>query len=224
MSSAAPPPSSRLSALARRVRSAPGYRRVTDSVLPGIRGNETVVDLLTRLVGEGGRLGGSSHPLVTTADVDVAGADRWPIVIVTLDDPDGSRPATVEEVEAVVAEIGRLQVRLRCFRAVFLVTGDALAPVRRAGHAVELLPDPADLGDEQAVRRHRARRVVSMTDHYRAWLVLDVPVSQGAGLTRSQRELLEALPAYLADQHDLHDLPTLPGVTDEGGTGRVPAS
>ncbi|WKV16173.1 hypothetical protein LP422_21930 [Janibacter limosus] len=51
--------------------------------------------------------------------MDVAGADRWPIVIVTLDDPDGSRPATVEEVEAVVAEIGRLQVRLRCFRAVF---------------------------------------------------------------------------------------------------------
>ncbi|WKV16174.1 hypothetical protein LP422_21935 [Janibacter limosus] len=96
--------------------------------------------------------------------------------------------------------------------------------MRRAGHAVELLPDPADLGDEQAVRRHRARRVVSMTDHYRARLVPDVPVSQGAGLTRSQRELLEALPAYLADQHDLHDLPTLPGVTDEGGTGRVPAS
>ena len=132
MSSAAPPPSSRLSTLARRVRTAPGYRQVTDSLLPRIRGNETVVDLLTRLVGEGGRLGGSSHPLVTAKGVDTAGADRWPVVVITLDDPDGERPASPEEVAQVVAEVGRLQERLRCFRAVFLVAGDALDVVLRA--------------------------------------------------------------------------------------------
>ena len=220
MSSAAPPPSSRLSTLARRVRTAPGYRQVTDSLLPRIRGNETVVDLLTRLVGEGGRLGGSSHPLVTAKGVDTAGADRWPVVVITLDDPDGERPASPEEVAQVVAEVGRLQERLRCFRAVFLVAGDALDVVRRAGHAVELLPDPADIGDAAAVRRHRARRVVAMTDHYRAWLVLDVPAARRAGLAPAQVELLEALPGYLADQHDLHDLPALTGITDAGGTGR----
>ena len=223
MTSAATPPSSRMSSLARVARSAPGYRRVSESLLPTIRGNETLVDLLTRLAGEGGRLGATSHPLVTAKGVDTAGADRWPVVVVTLDDPDGSRPAHSDEVERIVEEIGQLQRRLRCFRPVFLVSGDALPVVRRAGHAVELLPDSADLADEAAARRHRARRVVAMTDHYRAWLVLDVPMSQRAALAPAQRELLEALPAYLADQHDLHDLPALPGVTDAGGTGRVGA-
>ncbi len=221
MTSAARPPSRRMRDLARVARSSPGYRRVTDTLLPRIRGNETVVDLLTRLVGEGGRLGGPSHPLVTPKGVDAEGADRWPVVVVTLDDPDGSRPPRDDEVRAAVAELGELQARLRCFRPVFLVTGDALTVVRQAGHAVELLPAPEDLADEGERRRHRARRLVSMTDHYRAWLVLEVPLSERPGLTPAQRELLEALPGYLADQHDLHDLPALPGVTDPGGTGRV---
>ncbi len=221
MSSAAPPPSNRLSSFARRVRRAPGYRQVTDSLLPRIRGNETVVDLLTRLIGEGGRLGGASHPLITPKGVDCAGADRWPIVVVTLDDPDGTRPPTAAEVEQVVAEVGELQQRLRCFRVVFLVAGDALALVRRSGHAVELLPPPEDQEDPAVARARRARRVVSMTDHYRAWLVLDVPLSQRASLAPAEREVLEALPGYLADQSDLHDLPGLPGVTDADGTGRI---
>lgn len=220
MSSAATPPSSRMSSLARVARNAPGYRQLTETLLPKIRGNETLVDLLTRLAGEGGRLGGTSHPLVTAKGVDTAGADRWPIVVVTVDDPDDDHVPSQEEVARVVAEVSELQARLRCFRAVFLVRGEVLSVVRRAGHAVELLPSPEDLVDEAQYRTHRARRVVSMTDHYRAWLVLDIPISSRPRLAPSQRELLEALPAYLADQHDLHDLPEMPGITDAGGTGR----
>lgn len=221
MSSAATPPSSRLSSLARRVRTAPGYRQVTDSLLPRIRGNETVVDLLTRLVGEGGRLGGSSHPLMTAKGVDTEGADRWPIVIVTVDDPDsatgaaGSPGPSPTAVEAVVAEVAALQERLRCFRVVFLVREDAFPAVRGSGHVVEILPPVEGFADSADWRRHRARRVVSMTDHYRAWLVMDVPLSERSGLSPAQREVLEALPGYLTDQCALHDLPPLPGVTDD---------
>lgn len=226
MSSAATPPSSRLSSFARRVRTAPGYRQVTDSLLPRIRGNETVVDLLTRLVGEGGRLGGASHPLVTAKGVDTEGADRWPIVIVTVDDPDGAdspdstggaadaRGPRPEAVAAVVAEVAALQERLRCFRVVFLVREDAFPAVRGSGHVVEIVPPVEGFADPDDWRRHRARRVVSMTDHYRAWLVMDVPLSERSGLSPAQRELLEALPGYLTDQCALHDLPPLPGVTD----------
>lgn len=220
MTSSAEPPSPRLRGLSRAVSAVPGYRRLADSVLPRVRGNETFVELVVRLVGQNERLGAPSSPMVTPKGVDSKGADRWPVVVVTLDDPDGERAPTEQEVSAVVAEVSALQDRLRCFRAVFLVTQEGFAPVRSSGHAVEVLPPAQDLGSASAARRHRARRVVSMTDHYRAWLVLDVPVSRRAALAEHEREVLEALPAYLADQRDLHDLRELPGVTTPGGTGR----
>ena len=221
MSGAAQPPSRRLRTVARLARTSPGYTRVSESILTAIRGNATVVDLLTRLAGDGGRLGGQSHPLKTARAVDGPGADRWPIVLVTLDDPDAGTSPTPEQVAAAIGELDDFQRRLRCFRLVFLVDGDHLAAVRRTGHAVEMLAPPDDLDEGVSLRAHRARRVLSMTDHYQAWLVVDIPLSRRTGLDPAQRDLLEALPAYLADQHDLNDLPGLPGVTDAGGTGRA---
>ncbi|MBD5830640.1 hypothetical protein [Janibacter melonis] len=220
MTSSADPPSARLRSLSRAVSALPGYHRVADRVLPRVRSNETFVELVVRLIGQNERLGTPSTPMVAPKGVDGEGADRWPVVVVTLDDPAADREPSAEEVAAVVAEVTALQERLRCFRAVFLVTPQGFTTVRASGHAVEVLPDPHDLEDPAAVRRHRARRVVSMTDHYRAWVVVDVPVTRRATIAAHERELLEALPGYLADQVDLHDLRDLPGVTTPGGTGR----
>lgn len=220
MSSVARPPSPRMRGVARAVRRAPAHRKLTEAILPRLRGSATVVDLVSRLMGDAGRLGGASHPLRAGKDVDRAGADRWPIVIVALDDPDGAHPPTAEQVQEAIEEVATLQRRLSCFRVVFLVAADHHDVARRSGHPVEILPAVEDLDDVGAARSIRARRLVSMTDHYRAWMVFDIPLSVRPGLTPSERDLLQALPAYLVDQHDLNGLPDLPGITDVDGAGR----
>ncbi len=176
--------------LARTVRSTPGFQKVRESVLPRLQGSEAAVDLATRVFGDLFRLG-ARVPLRTASHLREPGTQSWPIVVITLDQVSGG------EADRVVRDIQGLQDRLRCFRPVFVIDRAEIGAIREFGQPFELLAARTSFADEASWLAHRSRRIISMTDHYGAWLVMD---ADDHGLSERDLLLLEALPAYLADQ------------------------
>ncbi|WP_370891879.1 hypothetical protein [Janibacter sp. GXQ6167] len=182
--------SERKKRLARRVRSTPGFQRVKETVLPRVQGSETAVDIATRVFGDLFRLG-ARVPLRTATHLRDPEALHWPVVVVTLDQ------VSAGDADRVVRDIQALQDRLRCFRPVFVIDRAEIGAIRELGQPFELLAAKTTFPDEAAWVAHRSRRIISMTDHYGAWLVMD---ADDDGLAERDLLLLEALPAYLADQ------------------------
>lgn len=182
--------SERRQRIARAVRSTPGFRQVKESVLPRVQGSETAVDIATRVFGDLFRLG-ARVPLRTASHLRQTEAQTWPVVVVTLDQ------VSEGEADRVVRQVQDLQDRLRCFRPVYVIDRAEIAAIRELGQPFELLAARTSFDDEPGWVAHRSRRIISMTDHYGAWLVMD---ADDQGLAERDLLLLEALPAYLEDQ------------------------
>lgn len=179
--------------VARWARRVPGYHRVSRAAIGRLRENDLAGDVLRRVVGDVGRLGMWRNPL-TTPDVGAAeDPDRWPVLAVVVDDIGQSGTGRL------VDEMVDLQRRLRCFRPLLVLSAPEVAAVRAAGLPYEILPP--GLNDDSEVAAHcratRARRLVSITDHYGTWQLVR---AEGDHLSREDVDLLEALAGYLHTQ------------------------
>lgn len=188
-------PAARLRArrLARWMRRAPGYARFSAAGLDRVRSNELMVDVIGRLIGDTHALGASLNPLVTTRDAEarkgLGHLGSWPVVAVVVG-PVGPGATT-----RLVEQLVELQRRLGGFRPLLVLSEPETAAARAAGLPFEILPPcPDDAADDTAWRAVRARRLVSITDHYSTWLLIE---AQADRLRPEDVELLEVLPAYL---------------------------
>lgn len=188
-------PDARLRArrVARWVRQAPGYAPISAGVLDRVRSNELMVDVIGRLIGDTHALGASLNPLATTRDAEarkgLGHVGSWPVVAVVVG------PVGPEATTRLVAQLVELQRRLGGFRPLLVLSEPETAAARAAGLPFEILPPHlGDGADDTTWRAVRARRLVSITDHYSTWLLLEAQTDR---LRPEDVELLEALPAYL---------------------------
>lgn len=183
--------------LARWVRRAPGYPQISHALLTRVRSNELAVDVIGRLIGDSHALGGGLNPLATTRDLEAGSSTglvgTWPVVAVVVE------PMGPEVTGRLVAHLVELQRRLGGFRPLLILAGAETAAARAAGLPFEILPPgPAEgAPGYQEWRVVRARRLVSITDHYGTWLLLE---AHGDRLRTEDLELLEVLPGYLEVQ------------------------
>lgn len=192
---------------ARWVRAAPGYRLVVREILPQVRHNAVLNDLVSRVFASGTHragqaqvpfrggihLTGSDVPLLPVVGLVMLGADR-------------------EQLVNLMDQLADVQRRTRGFRPLLLVDTPAFAEARRHGYVIDLLvPREAWTGDDQTWEDYVARRLVSTVDDFQLWSLLRV--SPG-GLSALDVAILEQLAVRLPKDRSVDAV--------DAGTDRLP--
>lgn len=175
---------------ARWMRGAPGYRLIVREILPRVRHNALLNDLVSRVFASGTHragqtlvpfrggthLTGSDVPLLPVVGFVMLGADQ-------------------EQLVSLMDQLADVQRRTRSFRPLLLVDRPAFAEARRHGYVIDLLvPREAWTGDDQTWENYVARRLVSTVDDFQLWSLLRVSSS---GLSELDVAILEQLAARL---------------------------
>lgn len=174
-----------------KVRNLPGYRFARRSVLPRLRRNATIRQLVRRVFDVDAT---RSPPMDVNAGVllEGIGTEALPVVLVVIID------ASPDDVTQVIDEVARLQLVGAGFRPVIVMDTPSLAAARRYGYVVELLvPEnlwPHD-SDELWVDYVR-RRIALLFSTYRA--TASVGVGPG-GLSTAARLILSSLRSASGD-------------------------
>lgn len=152
--------------IARWVRAVPGYRVVQENLLPRIRRNQVLTDVVWRVFSPGEGVGHVDAPMhpghVTGPD-----ASRLPVVLVL------ATGLGTPEVEQLLAQVADLQRRHPSFRPLLVLDRPDFAAAREHGYVVELVlsPDAWASGSygEGAYEDYLGRRLAALTEHYRVW-------------------------------------------------------
>ena len=169
---------------AARVRHTPGYLAVKEGVLPRLRGNAALTDLVWRVFTPDHELGAARRPLRPggLAGRDV---DRLPILAFTvlgLDD-DG--------VARAIDEVLALQQSTRAFRPVLVLDRPAFAAGRSHDVVVDHIQSLDDwYGDPDEHATYVGRRLVSVVQGFRAWHLVHVTA---AGVPAPDRAIVDGL-------------------------------
>lgn len=178
----------RLAAAARRT---PGFRLVGDRVLPRLRSNRTLTDLVWRVFDPDHGLGVARRPFRSGAAAD-PDAELLPVVAFVLLGADDE--AFARGLDAVCA----LRDETGAFRPVLVVDRPDLGVVRGRGVVVDhVVPPTAWWGDPAEHEAYVGRRLVSVVDGFRTWHLVhldpdgSVPAAD-ARLLRAVRPALES--------------------------------
>lgn len=185
------------------VRRVPGYRAAREGLVPRLRSNATLTDLVWRVFAPDHELGAARRPF--RADhLAVPDADRLPLVAFTVLGLDEAG------VGRALEAIARVQEETSAFRAVVVVDRPLFAEVRRHGFVADhVIPEADWYGEADAYRDYVARRLVSVVQGFRAWHL--VRIGDDGQVPRADRELLAAVGRVLDA--------ALPRRTPADGTG-----
>lgn len=179
--------------LAHWLRRSPGYRTVTATVLPRLRNNATLTDLVWRVLTPRRGAGQTTMPLHAGRHLTGAGLDRLPVVGVL------ATGLSTEEAEQLIETVALLQHDLASFRPLFILDQPVFAATRAHGYVLEhLVPQEVfatgDYGDPDAWGAYLGTRLGEITHHYQLW-----HLARGgrAGLDPVDEHILRALSARL---------------------------
>lgn len=157
-------------AVARVVRSSPGYALVTTRVLPALRANQLVHDVVGRALRLDGRAGHRTFHVRAGRFLAGPGVSRLPVVVVDL------VGATEAELAAGLREIAMLQVQTRAFRPVVVTDLPAFGLLREYGYPMELVLAAADWSHaDLSWDAYAGHRLAAIVAHYRGVMVLRMP-------------------------------------------------
>ncbi|SOC58094.1 hypothetical protein [Ornithinimicrobium cerasi] len=156
--------------LARWARRAPGYRTAVDRVLPAVRRNATLTDVVFRVFLPRHGVGTLPVPLVPGRHLSGRDTALLPVVGVV------GLGLSEDQVGSLVEEVATLQRAERSFRVLLVLDRPAFALARSHGYAVEVLvPQAAWAGHPQGTsppvpwEDYLGRRLADVLDHYQLW-------------------------------------------------------
>lgn len=178
----------------------PGYRWALAEVLPRVRRNAVLGDLVWRVFAPRHGAGQVDVPLHGGRYLRGRDLHRLPVVgfLAT-----GLSP---EEADRLVEEVAALQRRLAGFRPLLVLDQPAFGAARAHGYVLEVLtPREAFAGSEQEWTAYVSRLLAGMVDHYQLWHLVRAEHGRLAPLDVA---LLEAVAQRLPP--DLEVSPVLP--------------
>lgn len=156
--------------LARWARRAPGYRAAVERVLPAVRRNAALTDVVFRVFLPQHGVGTLPVPLAPGRHLRGRDTALLPVVGVV------GLGLSEEQVGHLVDQVVALQRAEGSFRVLLVLDRPAFALARRHGYAVEVLVPQAAWGQHpQAVRPpvswpdYVGRRLADVVDHYQLW-------------------------------------------------------
>lgn len=178
--------------VAAAVRRIPGYRTAREVLLPRVRGNAALTDIVWRVFRPETALGAAVTPLHGGRHLEGAGVARLPVVgFDLLEVPSGALADSLDG-------IARLQRQTRAFRPVLVVAEPAFALAREHGFVVDVVASPADWwGDAADHAAYAARRLVSVRQGFRLWHL--VRVRPDGTIPDADARLLAAIREALPD-------------------------
>ncbi|MFK5688193.1 hypothetical protein ACI3EY_00890 [Ornithinimicrobium sp. LYQ92] len=211
--------------LAHWVRRTPGYRAVTSTVLPRVRGSVVLTDLVWRVLSPRHGAGEVLMPLHGGRYLTGPGVDRLPVVGVLATGLSGP------EAEALVEQVAALQREQASFRPLLILDQPVFAAARAHGYVLEhLVPEEVfaagdhggtgDGGDGAGWGAYLGTRLAQLRHHYQLW-----HLARGGphGLDPVDEQVVRALAARLPEDLEvsvLDDDDDAPDRTDTGtGTG-----
>ncbi len=177
--------------LAARVRRTPGYLVVKDRLLPRLRANATLTDVVWRVLEPPHGLGVARRTFGSPG-LTVPDPGLLPVVVFTVLGADEQAHAAA--LDAVTA----LRDETRAFRAVVVTDHPDLTGIRARGVVVDhVLPESAWYGDPADHGDYVGRRLVSVVDGFRPWHVVHLGPSGtlGEADARLLRAVARVLPA-----------------------------
>ncbi|MGO0575843.1 hypothetical protein [Ornithinimicrobium panacihumi] len=191
--------SPRTQQVARWVRRTPGYQAAVTEVLPRLRRNAVLTDLVWRAFVPEDGLGARPVPLHPGRHLTGQDQAFLPVIgILALGlDPD--------QVEAIIEQIADLQRETLAFKPLLILDHPALGPARQHGFVAELLTPRArwaDLPGGGDWLEHVGARVASIVHHYQVWHLARV-CADGTALEPIDVALIRALPARLPERLDV---------------------
>lgn len=170
----------------RAVRRVPGYHLAVQTVLPRVRRNAVLTDLVWRVFAPGHSVG--QVPLALHGGRHISGpdVDRLPVVGIL-----GTAALTQEQADLLVEHVAQLQQQHPFFRPLLILDRPALAAARTHGYVVELVVAQEDWarGDFVADRAtgsapgswesYLTRRLSSLIEHYQLWHLAHVVIVDG---------------------------------------------
>ncbi|WP_299442958.1 hypothetical protein [uncultured Phycicoccus sp.] len=170
---------------AARVRRTPGYLAVKDGVLPRLRGNTALTDLVWRVFTPAHGLG-EARRMFRSDGLDVPDADRLPVIAFTVL---GADDAGVDRALRAITELRR---DTAAFRAVLVVDRPVLARVRDHGIVADHVIGEADwYGDADAYAEYVGRRLVSVVQGFRVWHLAHL--GPGGQVSATDEQLIRAI-------------------------------
>ncbi len=204
----------RRQAVAAAVRRVPGYRAVREAVLPRVRDNATLSDVVWRVFRPDPRLGATPVPFAGGRHVTGPGIDRLPVVAFDL------LAVPADLLEEAVEGLAELQRSTLAFRPVLVVSAPVFDLARRHGFVVDLVASPEDWwGEDGDYDGYVARRMVSVRQGFRPWHVVRVR-GDGAVEAPDVRLLLAAARAMSSGGDAPEVRACAPTDPDRGGADR----
>lgn len=155
--------------LAAAVRRLPGYRAMHHLVLPRVRANTALTDIVWRVFRPETALGASATALHGGRHLEGPGVARLPVVGFDLLEV---RP---ELLESAVDAIAALQRQTLAFRPVLVLAEPAFALAREHGFVVDVIASADDWwGDPAEHAAYVARRLVSVRQGFALWHLVRV--------------------------------------------------
>lgn len=192
--------------LARWVRRTPGYRAAVARLLPAVRRNPTLTDVVWRVFVP--RHGAGTLPVPLHGGRHVTGPDAalLPVVGVV------ALGLTDEQVGAVVEQLAELQRQDLSFRPLLVLDRPAFAHARRHGYVVEVVVPREDWADQPRSGRtepvawedYLGRRLAAIVDDYQLW---HLARADAEGLDPLDRAVIRALPGRLPATLDVRGAP-----------------
>lgn len=206
--------------LAHWVRRTPGYRAVTSTVLPRVRGSVVLTDLVWRVLSPRHGAGEVLMPLHGGRYLTGPGVDRLPVVGVLATGLSGP------EAEALVEQVAALQREQASFRPLLILDQPVFGAARAHGYVLEhLVPeevfaagDHGDRGESAAGGdgagwgAYLGTRLAQLRHHYQLW-----HLARGGphGLDPVDEQVVRALAARLPEDLEVSVLD--PDGTDADG-------
>lgn len=204
--------------IARWARGTPGYRAAVQHVLPAVRRNATLTDVVWRVFIPSH--GAGTLPVPFHAGRHLTGRDTVLLPVVGI----LGLGLTAEQVAALVEQVAGLQRAERSFRPLLVLDRPAFTLARRHGFVVEVVvpeatwathPQGGDRGGDARTEwlDHLGQRLAGIVDHYQLWHLARAGAD---GLDQVDLALLRAIADRLPDDLDVR---VTAGDGDEGVTG-----
>lgn len=156
--------------LARWARRTPGYRAAVEQVLPAVRRNAILTDVVFRVFLP--QHGVGTLPVPFAAGHHLAGRDTALLPVIGVAGL-GLDPA---QLESLVEQVAALQREQGSFRVLLVVDQPAFALARTHGYVVEVLVaqaqwegHPQGEGERVTWEAYLGRRLADVVDHYQLW-------------------------------------------------------
>ncbi|GAA1171634.1 hypothetical protein GCM10009584_10690 [Ornithinimicrobium humiphilum] len=199
--------------LARWARRTPAYRVAVDRVLPAVRRNGTLNDVVWRVFTP--QEGAGTLPVPLHGGRYLTGRDTLLLPVVGV----VAVGLAEEQVDTVVEQVADLQRRDLAFRPLLVLDRPLFAVARRHGYVVEVVvPQHAwadqpqgDRPEPVAWEDYLGRRLAGLVDHYQLWHLAHAGPQ---GLAPVDLAVLRALPGRLPGTLDVRAAEPAPGPSD----------